>query len=71
MVETLGKRQAGLPFILILMALVLMLPSMLFAAPVGEQEAPVVWVVVKGEIDQGQAALVKRAVELADREQAQ
>ena len=70
MVETLGKRQAGLPFILILIALVLMLPSMLFAAPAGEQEAPVVWVVVKGEIDQGQAALVKRAVELADREQA-
>ena len=70
MVETLGKRQARLPFILILLALVLMLPSMLFAAPAGAQEAPVVWVVVKGEIDQGQAALVKRAVELADREQA-
>ena len=72
MVDTLRKKQVGFRVSLYLIALFLLLvPTAVLAAPAGGQEAPVIWVVVKGEIDQGQTALVKRAAEMAEREQAQ
>lgn len=70
--DTLRKKQVGFRVSLYLIALFLLLvPTAVLAAPAGGQEAPVIWVVVKGEIDQGQTALVKRAAEMAEREQAQ
>ena len=49
--------------------LILSFPG-LAAADNGPEAAPVVWVTVRGEIDQGQAALVKRGAEEADKRQA-
>ena len=52
-----------------LLILILSFPG-LAAADNGPEAAPVVWVTVRGEIDQGQAALVKRGAEEADKRQA-
>lgn len=65
--QHIGRRR-----LLLLSALLILILSFpgLAAADNGPEAAPVVWVTVRGEIDQGQAALVKRGAEEADKRQA-
>ncbi len=57
-------------FLPVLLFLISVLPAASAAAAGENPSDSIVWVVVRGEIDQGQAALVKRAIEQADQKQA-
>ena len=65
-------RQVGKWRLLVLSVLLILLLSFpgLAAANDPENVAPVVWVSVRGEINQGQAAMVKRAAQQAEKNQA-